>query len=39
MINGRFVVFGSPDYLMEKYGRGYLFTAAVNTAHCPINVA
>lgn len=31
MINGRFVVFGSPDYLMEMYGRGYMFTVTVNT--------
>jgi len=24
MINGRFVVYGSPSYLKEKYGYGYI---------------
>jgi len=31
MVNGRFVVFGSPDYLMEKYGRGYMFTVTIDS--------
>jgi len=26
MINGRFVVFGSPNYLKNQYGHGYTFT-------------
>jgi len=30
MINGRFVVFGSPNYLMEAYGLGYMFTITVD---------
>ena len=30
MINGRFVVYGSPNYLMETYGLGYSFTITVN---------
>lgn len=31
MINGRFVIFGSPNYLMEAYGLGYMFTITVNS--------
>jgi ABC-type multidrug transport system ATPase subunit len=31
MINGRFVVFGSPNYLMATYGLGYSFTVTINT--------
>jgi hypothetical protein len=30
MINGRFVVTGSPNYLMATYGLGYSFTVTVN---------
>ncbi len=30
MINGRFVVYGSPDYLMEKYGQGYMFSVLID---------
>ena len=30
MINGRFVVFGTPNYLMETYGLGYMFTITVD---------
>jgi len=26
MVNGRFVVFGSPNYLKNKYGHGYTIT-------------
>jgi len=26
MINGRFVVFGSPNYLKSQYGHGYTVT-------------
>ena len=30
MINGRLVVYGSPDYLMEKYGQGYMFSVLID---------
>ena len=39
MINGRFVVFGSPNYLMEAYGLGYMFTITVNTETASLDAA
>jgi hypothetical protein len=30
MINGRFVVFGTPNYLMETYGLGYMFSITID---------
>jgi ATP-binding cassette, subfamily A (ABC1), member 3 len=39
MINGRFVIFGSPNYLMEAYGLGYMFTITVNTEKATLDAA
>jgi len=39
MINGRFVVFGSPNYLMEAYGLGYMFTITVDTSTVTLDAA
>lgn len=30
MINGKFACFGSPNYLLHEYGRGYQFTVILN---------
>jgi ABC-type multidrug transport system ATPase subunit len=38
MINGRFVVFGSPNYLKSQYGHGYSITIKQsNEAHNDAN--
>ena len=39
MINGRFVIFGSPNYLMEAYGLGYMFSITVNTEKATLDAA
>lgn len=39
MINGRFVVFGSPNYLMEAYGLGYMFTITVDVSTVTLDTA
>ena len=39
MINGRFVVYGSPDYLMEKYGQGYMFSVLIDPKKLQLGLA
>ena len=39
MINGRFVVFGSPTYLMDTYGLGYMLTVSIDKEKTTIEKA